>query len=136
MAGISSVTANGSLVNKLLFPREVLPIASVFANLVNFLLSLLVLFVALLIFQPQISPWIVLLPVVAGIAYEIIRYAGRHVGEQALVSAIVLPGMWLQKLTTRQPDDSQIEVAIAALQAVLPEQEPTVKEKENEPAAG
>ena len=52
------------------------------------------------------------------------------------MSAIVLPGMWLQKLTTRQPDDSQIEVAIAALQAVLPEQEPTVKEKENEPAAG
>lgn len=64
MAGISSVTANGSLVNKLLFPREVLPIASVFANLVNFLLSLAVLFVALLIFQPQISPWILLLPVV------------------------------------------------------------------------
>ena len=69
-----------------------------------------------------------LLPVVAGIAYEIIRYAGRHVGEQALVSAIVLPGMWLQKLTTRQPDDSQIEVAIAALQAVLPEDEAVAKE--------
>ncbi|WP_027937033.1 DUF1385 domain-containing protein [Anaeroarcus burkinensis] len=108
----------------------------------NFLLIVMVVSILLFAFLGWPDLWlritsrIVLLPVVAGIAYEIIRYAGRHVGEQALVSAIVLPGMWLQKLTTRQPDDSQIEVAIAALQAVLPEQEPTVKEKENEPAAG
>lgn len=64
MTGISSVTANGSLVTKMQFPREVLPIASVFANLINFLLSLVVLFVALVIFQAQLSPWIILLPVV------------------------------------------------------------------------
>lgn len=64
MSGISSVTANSSLVTKLLFPREVLPIASVLANLVNFLLSLAVLFVALIIFQAHISPWLILLPVV------------------------------------------------------------------------
>ena len=108
----------------------------------NFLLIVMVVSILLFAFLGWPDLWlritsrIVLLPVVAGIAYEIIRYAGRHVGEQALVSAIGLPGMWLQKLTTRQPDDSQIEVAIAALQAVLPEQEPTVKEKENEPAAG
>ena len=108
----------------------------------NFLLIVMVVSILLFAFLGWPDLWlritsrIVLLPVVAGIAYEIIRYAGRHVGEQALVSAFVLPGMWLQKLTTRQPDDSQIEVAIAALQAVLPEQEPTVKEKENEPAAG
>ena len=108
----------------------------------NFLLIVMVVSILLFAFLGWPDLWlritsrIVLLPVVAGIAYEIIRYAGRHVGEQALVSAIVLPGMWLQKLTTRQPDDSQIEVAIAALQAVLPEEEPSVKEKENEPAAG
>lgn len=64
MTGISSITSNGSLVTKIYFPREVLPVSSVLANLVNFLLSLLVLFVFLLIFRSHISPWIWLLPVV------------------------------------------------------------------------
>lgn len=64
MTGVSSVTANASLVTKVYFPREVLPIATVLANLVNFLLSLLVLFAFLIVFQSHISPWIWLLPVV------------------------------------------------------------------------
>lgn len=64
MTGISSITGNGSLVTKVNFPREVLPIASVSANLINFLLSLVVLFALLIIFQSHISPWIWLLPVV------------------------------------------------------------------------
>ncbi len=64
MTGISSITGNGSLVTKVNFPREVLPISSVSANLINFLLSLVVLFVLLLVFQAHISPWIWLLPVV------------------------------------------------------------------------
>ena len=60
---------------------------------------------------------LLLLPVVAGISYEIIKFAGRHDG--AIVRFISAPGMWLQKITTKEPDESQIEVAIAALSAVL-----------------
>lgn len=60
-----------------------------------------------------------LLPVVAGISYEIIKYAGRH--ENTLTKIVSAPGMWFQHITTNEPDDSQIEVAIASLKAVLPE---------------
>lgn len=60
-----------------------------------------------------------LLPVVAGISYEIIKFAGRH--DNAFTAAISAPGMWLQYITTNEPDDSQIEVAIEALRAVIPE---------------
>ena len=62
---------------------------------------------------------IALLPVVAGISYEIIRFAGRHV-DNKWVSWLNKPGMWLQRLTTREPDEKQIEVAIEALKSVLP----------------
>lgn len=100
----------------------------------NFLLIVMVVSILLFAFLGWPDLWlrivsrIVLLPVVAGIAYEIIRYAGRHVGESAWVRLVVLPGMWLQKLTTREPDDAQIEVAITALQAVLPAQEQSAGE--------
>ncbi len=60
---------------------------------------------------------ILLLPVVAGISYEIIKFAGRH--DNKFTQIISKPGMWLQYLTTREPDDSQLEVAIASLKAVL-----------------
>ena len=59
---------------------------------------------------------ILLLPVVAGISYEIIRFAGRS--KNSLVRIAILPGLWLQYLTTREPDDSQIEVVIKSLEAV------------------
>ncbi len=65
---------------------------------------------------------VVLMPVIAGISYEIIHYAGKHMEKQWVKKAI-WPGLCLQKLTTRQPDDSQIEVAIASLKAVLPPEE-------------
>lgn len=61
---------------------------------------------------------IVMMPVIAGVAYEIIRFAGRHI-KNPFIHAMILPGLLLQKLTTRQPDDSQIEVAIEAVKAVL-----------------
>lgn len=61
---------------------------------------------------------IILLPVVAGISYEIIRFAGRS--QSQIVQIAILPGLWLQKITTRQPDDEQVEVAIRALEAVRP----------------
>lgn len=59
------------------------------------------------------------LPLVAGISYEIIKFAGRS--KNKFVTWLNAPGKWLQKFTTREPDDSQIEVAIASLKAVIPE---------------
>jgi len=61
----------------------------------------------------------VLIPVVVGISYELIKYAGRH--DNFLTRIISAPGLWLQHLTTQEPDDSMIEVAIAAVTPVLPE---------------
>jgi uncharacterized protein YqhQ len=61
---------------------------------------------------------ILLLPVIAGLAYEVIRFAGRHSGNSAL-RALLAPGLWLQRLTTRQPSLDQIEVSIRALNEVL-----------------
>jgi uncharacterized protein YqhQ len=61
---------------------------------------------------------ILLLPVIAGLAYEVIRFAGRHSGN-AVLRALLAPGLWLQRLTTRQPSLDQIEVSIRALNEVL-----------------
>ena len=59
---------------------------------------------------------IILLPIVAGLSYEIIRFSARS--ENSFVKLATLPGLWLQYLTTREPDDSMIEVAIKSLEAV------------------
>lgn len=67
----------------------------------------------------RIASRIILMPVIAGVSYELIRYAGTHT-DNPLVRIAITPGLLLQKLTTRQPDDSQIEVAIASLKAVVP----------------
>lgn len=67
MVSINSIVGNATLVTKVYFPREVLPIASVLANLVNFLLALVVFFVVLILFHARISPWLWLLPVVIAI---------------------------------------------------------------------
>ena len=61
---------------------------------------------------------LLMLPLVVGIAYEIIKYAGRH--DNPLTRAVSAPGLWLQRLTTNEPDDSQIEVAIASMLPVIP----------------
>lgn len=61
---------------------------------------------------------LLLLPFVAGISYEIIKFAGRY--DNILTKIISAPGMWFQYITTNEPDDSQIEVAIASLKAVIP----------------
>lgn len=60
---------------------------------------------------------ILLLPLVAGISYELIQLAGRS--NSRFLKILNTPGMWLQKLTTREPDESQLEVAIAALKTVV-----------------
>jgi len=61
---------------------------------------------------------IVLLPVIAGIAYELIRFAGKH-SENRLLMTVLAPGLWLQRLTTREPSLDQLEVSIRALREVL-----------------
>jgi uncharacterized protein YqhQ len=65
-----------------------------------------------------ITSRILLLPVIAGIAYELIRFAGKHQSNVVLMT-LLAPGLWLQRLTTRQPTLDQIEVSIRALQEVL-----------------
>src|SRR6266581_7162195 len=65
-----------------------------------------------------IATRILLLPVIAGIAYELIRFAGKHQGNRVLMT-VLAPGMWLQRLTTRQPSLDQLEVSIRALREVL-----------------
>ena len=62
---------------------------------------------------------LLLLPVVMGISYEIIKYSGSH--DNWLSRALAAPGLWVQRLTTREPDDDQIEVAMTSFLRVLPE---------------
>src|SRR5918995_5000024 len=61
---------------------------------------------------------VALLPVIAGLAYEVIRYAGKN-QDKRLLMTMLAPGMWLQRLTTREPTDDQVEVSIRALERVL-----------------
>jgi uncharacterized protein YqhQ len=60
----------------------------------------------------------VLIPLIAGLSYEIIRFAARHM-EWRWVRALMKPGLLLQRLTTREPSLDQVEVAVASLRAVL-----------------
>lgn len=60
-----------------------------------------------------------LLPVIMGVSYELIQFCGRH--DTALTRAVAAPGLWLQRITTQEPDDGMIECAIAAILPVLPE---------------
>ena len=88
---------------------------------------ILVLIVSILLFS--VLPWsstglrvvlkLLLLPVVMGVSYELIKLAGRY--DNLFTRIISAPGLWLQRLTTFEPDDSMIEVAIAAVTPVLPD---------------
>ncbi|MBQ9314030.1 MAG: DUF1385 domain-containing protein [Clostridia bacterium] len=92
----------------------------------SFLLFVIIISIIFFSFLPRYSNVfinmlirLVLMPVVAGVSYEIIKFAGRS--KNKCVMLLNKPGMWLQRLTTREPDDSQIEVAIRSLKAVIPE---------------
>ena len=69
-----------------------------------------------------IASRILLLPVIAGLAYELIRFAGKH-QDNRLLMTLLAPGLWLQRLTTREPSLDQIEVSIRALEEVLDREE-------------
>jgi uncharacterized protein YqhQ len=61
---------------------------------------------------------VVLIPLIAGLAYEIIRFSARHL-TNPVCKVLIRPGMWLQRITTKQPDDQQLEIAIIALKEAL-----------------
>ena len=63
---------------------------------------------------------LILIPFICGISYEILRFVGRHC-DKGICKILVKPGLWLQKFTTKEPDARICEVAIAAMQAVIPE---------------
>lgn len=90
----------------------------------NFLLIVMVVAIVFHVFFGWPDIWLrilsrlAILPVVAGVSYEIIRFAGRS--ENHFVHILITPGLWLQYLTTRPPADEMVEVAIESLKAVLP----------------
>lgn len=89
----------------------------------SFMLLVIVISIILFLFIRVDSPAlrvvvrIALVPIIAGISYEFIRLAGRS--DNIIINIISKPGMWLQNLTTREPDDEMIEVAIASVEAVF-----------------
>jgi uncharacterized protein YqhQ len=78
---------------------------------------------------------VLLLPVVAGVSYEFLKFTGKY-QHLFCIRFLSMPGLWLQKLTTRQPDDSQLEVAICALQKVLAAEEGKEEKEEKESSGG
>ena len=91
----------------------------------SFLLFVMIISIILFAFLPKTGVIVrvllrlALLPVVAGLSYEVIKWAGRS--KNPIVGALSKPGLWLQRLTTREPDASQIEVAIESLKPCIPE---------------
>ena len=91
--------------------------------------SFLILVVIVSVFLYSVLPWsstslrvlfkLLLLPVVMGISYELLKWCGRS--DNIATRIIRQPGLWVQRLTVFEPDDSMIEVAIAAVTPVLPE---------------
>lgn len=73
----------------------------------------------------RITSRILLLPVLAGMSYEVLKFSAKY-AEGIFCRLLTTPGRWLQALTTQEPDDDQVEVAISALQAVLKESEEQV----------
>ena len=92
----------------------------------SFLLFVMIVSILLFALLPRVDMVILrvlmrlaLLPAVAGISFEIIKFAGRS--KSKWVAWLSKPGLWLQKLTTREPDASQIEVAIESMKPCIPE---------------
>src|ERR687893_1419533 len=99
---------------------------------------LIVMIVAIVVFAPLGTPaWYILLasrvigiPLVAGLSFEVLKLFGRK-RDRAWARALMWPGLQLQRLTTREPDDDQVEVGIAALEAVLAVEDPAEASEED-----
>lgn len=89
---------------------------------------LLIIALGELTFLIRIGTHIPLIPLVAGVSYEGLKLTARH-SRSALGKTLVAPGLWLQRITTREPDDSQIEIALAALKAALNKDNQQVEEE-------
>ncbi len=94
----------------------------------NFMLVVMVISILVFSLLGKTNIWvrllsrIALLPVVAGLSYEFIKFAGKH-SDNPLLRILITPGLWLQKLTTGEPDDSMLEVSIQALTKVIEAEE-------------
>lgn len=90
---------------------------------------LLVVLISILVFAPlgkpalpvRLASRLLLIPVISGIAYEVLRFTGKH-AENRLIRALIAPNLALQRLTTREPEDAMLEVSLAALKTVLQEE--------------
>jgi uncharacterized protein YqhQ len=74
----------------------------------------------------RIAYRVAIIPILAGLSYEILKLSAKNMNK-TLIKWAVMPGLWFQKLTTSEPDNSQIEVAIEALKGVLPEENKNVR---------
>ncbi len=88
-----------------------------FVFIVMFISIFVFMFVSTDVLWLRLLSRILLIPLIAGISYEFIRYAGRHTN--ACSNVLSAPGLWVQRLTTREPDDSMIEVAIKSVEGVI-----------------
>jgi uncharacterized protein YqhQ len=91
----------------------------------SFLLFVMAISIVVFSIIPATAPFIakfgariVLIPLIAGLAYEVIRFSARHL-DSPLCRALITPGLWLQRITTKEPDDKQLEIAIVALREAL-----------------
>ncbi len=73
---------------------------------------------------------IAMLPVIAGVGFEFLMLAGKH--PNFVTRALSMPGLWMQRITTKEPDDSQLEIAITAIKNAMPEEFPEVLQKNDE----
>ena len=108
----------------------------------NFILIVMVIAIIAFVFLGRPPIWlryverIILLPVIAAVGYEVIKFGAAHI-KNIVVRIVLTPGLALQAMTTRQPDDRQIEVAISALQRVLAvDAEPSKLAEEAAPVSG
>ena len=91
----------------------------------SFLMTVMLISMVFYILLPVPTFWmkfalrIVLLPVIAGVSYEIIRFAAKHQGKLSLFTLMTAPGLWLQRITTQPPSDDQVECAIVALDEAM-----------------
>jgi uncharacterized protein YqhQ len=89
----------------------------------SFLMTVMIISMIVYMFIPVTTFWarfaerIILLPVIAGVSYEIIKFAAKHRG--SLFALMTAPGLWLQRITTQPPDDREVECAIVALNAAM-----------------
>lgn len=88
-----------------------------FVFIVMFISIVVFMFVRTDVMWLRLVSRVLLIPLIAGISYEFIRYAGKH--NNACSNVLSAPGLWVQRLTTREPDDSMIEVAIKSVEGVI-----------------